>query len=530
MELKGVSLIGGKNGAKAGGGFRAMSPATGESLEPEFFSATVDDVDDAAHAAHEAFTAYGALNGRERARFLRSIADGLEGVTEELAARAQQESALPAQPRLQGEVKRAATQFRVFAELIEEGSWVAAHIDTALPERKPMPRPDLRSVLRPLGPVAVFGASNFPIAFSVAGGDTASALAAGNPVVVKAHPAHPGTSEIAGRVIAESVRAFGLPPGVFSLLFDAGIEVGQALVQHPAIQAVGFTGSHTAGRALMDLVAQRPQPIPCFAEMGSTNPVFILSQALRERGAQIAAGLYGSFTMGAGQMCTKPGLVFLPELPEAEAFLAELRRLTAESADFTLLTPGIAASFRRAVSARKSRDDLQVQSATAATGKCIASAAVMETEIDVLLNHPELSEEIFGPSTLVVRYRQREAMMQAAEALEGHLTATLVGSPEDLAGYGDLIAILERKAGRLIFNGFPTGVEVAHAMIHGGPYPSSSDSRSTSVGSQAILRFARPVCYQGFPEASLPEELRDGNPLGVMRKVNGNLTRKPVVD
>ena len=255
MELKGVSLIGGKNGAKAGGGFRAMSPATGESLEPEFFSATVDDVDDAAHAAHEAFTAYGALNGRERARFLRSIADGLEGVPEELAARAQQESALPAQPRLQGEVKRAATQFRVFAELIEEGSWVAAHIDTALPERKPMPRPDLRSVLRPLGPVAVFGASNFPIAFSVAGGDTASALAAGNPVVVKAHPAHPGTSEIAGRVIAESVRACGLPAGVFSLLFDAGIGVGQALVQHPAIQAVGFTGSHTAGRALMDIAA-----------------------------------------------------------------------------------------------------------------------------------------------------------------------------------------------------------------------------------------------------------------------------------
>lgn len=528
MELKGVSLIGGKNGGKSGAGFRALNPATDELLEPPFFSATVDDVDDAAHAAHEALTAYSALSGRERASFLRSIADGLESVTEELAARAHLESALPAQPRLQGEVKRAATQFRVFADLIDEGSWVAAHIDTALPDRKPMPRPDLRSMLRPLGPVAVFGASNFPIAFSVAGGDTASALAAGNPVVVKAHPAHPGASEIAGRVIAESVRACGMPPGVFSLLFDAGIEVGQALVQHPAIQAIGFTGSHTAGRALMDLAAQRPQPIPCFAEMGSTNPVFILSRALRERGAQIASGLFGSFTLGAGQMCTKPGLVFLPQQPETDAFLAELRKLTAESADFTLLTPGIATSFRRAVSARNSRSDMAVQTAAAATGRCITSAAVMETEIGVLLKHPELSEEIFGPSTLVIRYSERDAMMQAAEALEGHLTATLVGSAEDLEEYKDLVAILERKAGRLIFNGFPTGVEVAHAMIHGGPYPSASDSRSTSVGSQAILRFARPVCYQSFPEAALPEELRDTNPLGILRKVNGNLTREPV--
>jgi NADP-dependent aldehyde dehydrogenase len=528
MELKGVSLIGGKNGANAGAGFRALNPVTGQKLEPEFFSATVDDVDDAAHAAHQAFPTYSALSGRERGRLLRSIADGLEAVAEELATRAQQESALPAEPRLHGEVKRAATQFRVFAQLIEEGSWIAAHIDTALPERKPQPRPDLRSMLRPLGPVAVFGASNFPIAFSVAGGDTASALAAGNPVVVKAHPAHPGTSEIAGRVIAESLRAWDLPAGVFSLLFDSGIEVGKALVQHPAIQAVGFTGSLTAGRALMDLAAERPQPIPCFAEMGSTNPVFVLSRALRDRGAQIAAGLYGSFTLGAGQMCTKPGLVFLPEIPESELFLAELRKATRESGEFTLLTPGIAANFRKAVSAHKNRNDMDVLSAASVSGICASSAAVMETTIDVLLKHPELSEEIFGPSTLVVRYGERDAMMQAAEALEGHLTATLVGSPEDLEEHRDLIAILERKAGRLIFNGFPTGVEVAHAMIHGGPYPAASDSRSTSVGSQAILRFVRPVCFQGFPETMLPDELRDANPLGIMRVVNGELTRNPV--
>jgi len=526
MDLNSVSQF---SGAVRGVGFYALNPITGEPIEPQFNSSTIEDVDAAANAASDAFATYSVLSGKERAALLRSIADGLDAATEELAWRAQQETALPA-PRLQGEVKRASNQFRLFAEVLEEGSWVAARIDPALPRRVPLPRPDLRSMLHPLGPVAVFGASNFPIAFSVAGGDTASALSAGNPVVVKAHPAHPGTSKIAGRIIAESVQACGLPAGVFSLLFDAGIEVGRALVQHPAIKAVGFTGSHAAGRALMKLAAERPQPIPCFAEMSSANPVFVLPQALREKSTQLAAGLFNSFTLGAGQFCTKPGLIFVPQQTETKLFLAELSRLTEASAAFTLLTPGIATSFRKAVSARQDRKDVRVQLAEEVTGPCVATAALMEVDIDALLKNSSLSEEVFGPTTLLIRYGEREAMMQAAAGLEGHLTATLLGTAEDLAGNRDLIAILQQKAGRVIFNGFPTGVEVAHAMVHGGPYPATSDSRFTSVGSQAILRFVRPVCYQGFPDTMLPPELQDANPLCIMRTLNGKLTRDAVAD
>jgi len=526
MDLKSVSQF---SGATTDDSFRALNPITGEQIEPQFNSSTIEQVDAAANSASDAFAAYRALSGKDRAAFLRNIADGLDTATEELAWRAQQETALPA-PRLQGEVKRASNQFRLFAEVLEEGSWVAARIDPAIPDRKPLPRPDLRSMLHPLGPVAVFGASNFPIAFSVAGGDTASALAAGNPVVVKAHPAHPGTSEIAGRIIAQSVRVCGLPAGVFSLLFDAGIEVGKALVQHPAIQAVGFTGSHAAGKALMRLAAERPQPIPCFAEMSSANPVFVLPGALREKSTQLAAGLFSSFTLGAGQFCTKPGLIFVPRQTETESFLAELNKLIEGSAAFNLLTPGIATSFRKAVSARQDHKDVRVQVAAEATGPCAATAALMEVDIDALLENSSLSDEVFGPTTLLIHYERREAMMQAAAELEGHLTATLLGTAEDLADNRDLIAILQQKAGRVIFNGFPTGVEVAHAMVHGGPYPATSDSRFTSVGSQAILRFVRPICYQGFPEILLPIELQDANPLGIMRTLNGKLTRDAVAE
>ncbi len=527
MKLAGVSLIAGQPAGKTGAEFRAINPASSELLNPPFFSATSDDVDRAARAAHDAFLAWRNHSGRERARLLRSIADGLDAATAELVSRARLETALP-EARLQGETKRTSNQFRHFAETLEEGSWVAARIDTALPDRKPLPRPDLRSMLQPLGPIAVFGASNFPLAFSVAGGDTASALAAGNSVVVKAHPAHPGTSELAARVILDSVRSCGAPEGLFSLLFDAGFHAGQSLVQHPRIAAVAFTGSSNGGRALMDLAAQRPHPVPCFAEMGSTNPVFVLSGALRKQGNGIAAGLFGSFTLGAGQFCTKPGIVFLPNQAETEPLLAELRRLTAESPAYTLLTPGIAATYRRSIEDRRSRRAVEMRTSAPADATCAATAALLETEIETFLNYPELSEEIFGPTSLIVRYSERPAMMRAAEELEGHLTATILGSDEDLAEHRDLIAVLERKVGRVLFNGFPTGLEVCDAVVHGGPYPASSDSRFTAVGSRAILRFARPVCWQGFPEQSLPDELRDTNPLGILRMVNGNMSREPV--
>ncbi|MGB6975633.1 MAG: aldehyde dehydrogenase (NADP(+)) [Terracidiphilus sp.] len=522
-----MSLIAGEDAGRTGAEFRAMNPATGAAIEPAFHCAALEDVDRAVQAAQSAFLAGRKAGGADRAALLRSIADGLDVAADAIVERAQLETALP-EARLRGEVLRTSSQLRMFARVAEEGSWAEARIDTALPDRKPLARPDLRSMLRPLGPIAVFGASNFPLAFSVAGGDTASALAAGNPVIVKAHPAHPGTSELAGRVIAASIASCGAPAGLFSLLFDSGFKVGQALVTHPLVQAVSFTGSQKGGRALMDLAAQRSQPIPCFAEMGSTNPVFILPGALRERGIAIAGGLFGSFTLGGGQFCTKPGMAFLPEQQETEAFLTELRRLTGASSSFSLLTPAIAANYIRSLEARKETQGLSAHEAAAAGGGCGAGAVLLETKIETFLLKPSLSEEIFGPTSLVVRYDKREAMMHAAEELEGHLTATILGTESDLAEYRDLIAVLERKAGRVLFNGFPTGVEVCDAMVHGGPYPASSDSRFTAVGTRAILRFARPVCFQGFPEAELPEELRNANPRGIWRMVNGELTRDPI--
>lgn len=527
IELGGVSLIAGQRAQKNGGVFRGMNPVTGDALDPVFHSASAEDAEWAARAAQEAFLAWREVAGPRRARLLRSIADGLDEATDELVSRAQLESALP-EARLRGETGRTSNQLRLFAQASEEGSWVGACIDTAMPARKPLPRPDLRSMLRPLGPVLVLGASNFPLAFSVAGGDTASALAAGNSVVVKAHPAHPGTSELAGRIITESIRSCGAPKGLFSLLFDAGLETGRALVQHPLIQAVGFTGSRVAGRAVMDLAAGRPEPIPCFAEMGSTNPVFVLPGVLREQADRVATGLFASFTLHAGQHCTKPGIVFVPNQTGAQPLLTELRRLIGETAPVTLLSKALSAQYRRSIEERRGTSGVEVREPAAKGNPCGVTAALLETDIDTFLAHSELSNEVFGPTTLMVCYDEREKMIRAAEQLHGHLTAAVLGTPGDLREYSDLIAILERKAGRLICNGYPTGVEVAEAMVHGGPYPASSDSRFTAVGTQAIRRFARPVSFQGFPDAALPEELRDENPRGILRSVNGLQTRDPI--
>ena len=523
MELSGKSLLGGKRSSGNGGSFQAINPANGEKLAPTFSSATSTEVEEAAQQASEAFAVYGQASGKVKAAFLRRIADGLDAHKEELAQRAQLETALPI-PRLTGEVGRTSGQMRLFAGVVEDGSWVNARIDPALPERQPLARPDLRSMLRALGPVVVFGASNFPLAFSVAGGDTASALAAGCPVIVKAHPAHPGTSETAGRIIAEAAAAEGLHPGVFSLVFDAGVEAGTALVQHPLVRAVAFTGSLRAGRALMDLAAARPDPIPCFTEMSSGNPVFVLPGALRKGPGALAASLFGSFTLGAGQFCTKPGIVLMPESPEATILVKELEKLVDEAQPYTLLTPGIAREYGRATQERSRTVPL---AATAAKSNpehtCRVNAQLFTAEIKEFLGNPSLGDEIFGPDTLLVRCDSTTDYLRAARALDGHLTATILGDEEDLAAHRELIQILEQKVGRVIFNGFPTGVEVCHAMVHGGPYPSTSDPRFTSVGTLAIYRFARPVCFQGFPPGLLPAELQDGNPLGIRRLVDGKL-------
>jgi alpha-ketoglutaric semialdehyde dehydrogenase len=530
FEISGRSLIGFGQGSGTGEHFQGMEPTTGMNLEPRFGSATSEEIESAVHLAAKAFATYGRTPGHERGAFLRKIAANIEMIAADVVERAGRETALP-QARLQGEVARTCGQLRLFAQVAEEGSWVNARIDRADPERKPLPKPDIRSMLRPLGPVVVFGASNFPLAFSVAGGDTASALAAGNTVIVKAHPAHPGTSELVGRAIQLSVRECGLPEGVFSLLFDAGIQVGTELVKHPLVRAAGFTGSRAAGRTLMDLAASRPEPIPFFAEMSSTNPVFILPGALRERGEAIAAGLHTSFTMGAGQFCTKPGMVFIPEGSAAGAFTQKLKDLVPVTASFHLLTKGISSSYGSAISKRRAENTAHLvaeAAPTAATG-FTANAALFEVDAASFLKS-DLDDEIFGPTTLLVRHSSYDEVLAIARSLEGHLTATIHGTEKDLTEFADLIAILENKVGRIVFNGFPTGVEVSHAMVHGGPYPATSDGRSTSVGSQAIFRFARPVCYQGFPEGVLPEELKDANRLGIWRMIDGNISRDPVTD
>ena len=509
------------------GDFRAVNPATGEPLEPAFRSASRDNVEAAARAAEAAAPIFGATSGRERGALLRAIAQELAENGEAIVARAHLETGLP-MPRLQGELARTTGQLRLFAEVVEEGSWVDARIDEAMPDRKPLPRADLRSMLRPLGPVAVFGASNFPLAFSVAGGDTASALAAGCPVVVKGHPAHPGTSELVAVAVRVAVQQAGLPEGVFALLLDAGIEVGKALVQHPSIKAVGFTGSAGGGQALMRLAAERDEPIPCFAEMGSTNPLFVLPGAMRERGAALAAGLQGSFTLGSGQFCTKPGLVFVPEEGSGD-FLDALRAGVAGLGGHGMLTPGIAARYAEGIQGRVAAGDAEwvagKQGAPEGSG-AVASAAVFSVPLDKFLANRALEEEIFGPTTLLVHYGGVDGLVAAAKELHGHLTATLHGTDDDLVGAGELVRALEAKVGRILFNGYPTGVEVCHAMVHGGPFPATSDGRSTSVGTRAMLRFARPVCYQDFPDAVLPEALRRGNPLGIFRMVNGVLGRE----
>jgi 2,5-dioxopentanoate dehydrogenase len=521
--LSGRSLIGLRQGGGSGPELYATDPGTGQRLQPAFIPATAEEVELTVRLAAEAFDVYRHVSGRHRGAFLRKIAEKIEAKAGEVVERAMQETAL-AQARLQAETARTCGQLRLFAQVAEEGSWVNARIDHADPDRKPAPKPDIRSTLRPLGPVVVFGASNFPLAFSVAGGDTASALATGNTVILKAHAAHPGTSELVGRAVQESVRDCGLPEGVFSMLFGSGSQIGTALMKHPLVRAGGFTGSRAAGRTLMDLAAARPEPIPFYAEMSSTNPVFILPRALRDQAENLAAGLHASFTLGAGQFCTKPGMVFLPRAPSADLFSSKLCQLVSASAPYHLLTKAIHSSYRSAIAARKADRSvtLVAEAPNAAADGYAVNSAIFEADPVSFLNS-DLDAEIFGPSTLLVRHSSREQLLEIARSLEGHLTATIHGTEEDLRDFADLIAILENKVGRMVFNGFPTGVEVTHAMVHGGPYPSTSDGRCTSVGSQAIFRFTRLVCYQGFPDSALPDELKDPNPLGIWRMIDGQI-------
>lgn len=528
MKPDGGSLIGFGSSAPGGATFQAFDPARNIPIDPTFSSASQEDVDRAVQLARTAVPMLAVLSGAQRNRFLQAIARNLEAKASDLADRAVRETALPRE-RCLGEIGRTVFQLRLYGEAAERGDWLDARIETAQPDRKPLPRPDHRSMMRPLGPVAVFGSSNFPFAYSVAGGDTASALATGCPVIVKAHPGHPGTGEMTGRLILHAVRDCGLPEGTFSLLFDSGFAIGQALVRHPDVRAVGFTGSLAGGRALTDLAAARPEPIPVYAEMGSINPVFVLPGALAERTPALVDGLFASATQGVGQFCTNPGLLVLTRTAAAEEFVRRLVARLETTPEGAMLTPGIRKNFLRDVGDRSEQSGVRPLLAVPARGLCAAAPMWFETDARIFMGNKALSHEIFGPSSLVVWCESEAQMLEVARQLEGSLTASVQAGKSEAAAARRLLVELERVAGRLVLNGFPTGVEVSHAMVHGGPYPAASDGgRSTSVGTRALSRWSRPVCYQNFADDLLPPELQNANPLALRRLVDGEWSDRPL--
>ncbi|ONG54431.1 aldehyde dehydrogenase (NADP(+)) [Pseudoroseomonas deserti] len=524
MTITGEMLIGATALRGNDRPIHAVEAATGQKLEPGFGGGSAADVERACALAWAAFDTYRETSLETRAAFLEACAEAILAIGDELVERACAESGLP-RGRIEGERGRTVGQLRLFAATLREGSFLEARIDPALPQRQPLPRADLRLRQIPLGPVAVFGASNFPLAFSVAGGDTAAALAAGCPVIVKAHSAHPGTSELVGRALQSAVATCGLPEGVFSLLFGSGAVVGQGLVADPRIKAVGFTGSRAGGTALMKTAAERAEPIPVYAEMSSINPVFLLPAALEEKAEALGKAFVGSLTMGAGQFCTNPGLVLAVEGPALDRFIAAASEAVAAAAPQVMLTPGILQAYERGTAQLAGSSRVTKLAEGQAAKACTGSAALFSASAADFLADPHLQEEVFGSSSLILHCRDLAEMQALAEKLEGQLTATLHLVEADTEAARALLPTLERRAGRILANGWPTGVEVCHAMVHGGPYPATSDGRSTSVGTLAISRFLRPVCYQDLPAALLPEALRDGNPLGLWRRLDGALGR-----
>ncbi|WP_430440062.1 aldehyde dehydrogenase (NADP(+)) [Shinella sp.] len=485
-----------------GNGAFTSSPAHGSAHD--FAVGTVELVNKAAEAAEEAFLSYGYSSRAERAAFLRAIADEIEARAEAITEIGTQETGLPV-ARLQGERGRTTGQLRLFADHIEKGDYLDRRFDAALPDRQPAPRPEIRLIQRPIGPVAVFGASNFPLAFSTAGGDTAAALAAGCPVVVKGHSAHPGTGEIIAEAIEAAIRKTGVHPGVFSLIQGGNRQVGEALVQHPLIKAVGFTGSLAGGRALFNLCAARPEPIPFFGELGSVNPMFLLPEAMKARAEGLGQGWAGSLTMGAGQFCTNPGIAIVQDGADADRFTAAAVEALGKVAPQTMLTDGIAKAYQDGQARFESRNTVKPLLTTASTGRTVLPNLFEISGEQFLADHA-LSEEVFGPLGLVVRVSSVDEMEKLARNFEGQLTATIHMDDGDLADAKRLRPALERKAGRVLVNGFPTGVEVVDSMVHGGPYPASTNFGATSVGTMAIRRFLRPVSYQNMPEGLLPED------------------------
>ncbi|WP_017614823.1 aldehyde dehydrogenase (NADP(+)) [Nocardiopsis salina] len=522
------SLIAGEPVPGTDGTTRAVDPARNAESGPEFSLLDNGQVAEATRAAAEAFADYRKVGPEARAAFLETAAERIEQAGEEIIADAMRETGLP-EARLKGELARTANQLRLFAKVSRAGDHHGVRIEPALPDRKPLPRPDLRQRTLPLGPVAVFGASNFPLAFSVAGGDTASALAAGCPVVVKAHNAHPATSLLVGQALSTAVAEHGLPAGVFSLVHGRGNAIGQALVSDPRIKAVGFTGSRRGGTALAATAAARPEPIPVFAEMSSVNPVFVLPSSIAggDTGGRdaLADGFVTSLNGSAGQLCTAPGLLFVPEGSDGDDLVTRITEKLSAADGTTMLTPDICSARVEAEKTLASVDGVdELGRGGAGAGENAPAPAVHTTDVETFANTPRLSDEVFGAVCLVVRYTSADQLPSVAGALEGQLTATLWIDTEADADHGavrDLLESLELRAGRVLVNGWPTGVDVGDAMVHGGPYPATSDGRSTSVGAGAIERFLRPVVYQNVPASLLPAPVREDNPWNLTRRVDG---------
>ncbi|MFX3621862.1 MAG: aldehyde dehydrogenase (NADP(+)) [Acinetobacter radioresistens] len=525
MNTIGHNFIAGTRSAAGDKVLKSLNASTGEALTFDFFQATEQEVNQAVEAAHTAFKTYRHTSPEQRALFLESIADELDALGEDFLNTISQETALPI-ARLQGERGRTSGQMRLFAKVLRRGDFLGARIDTALPERQPLPRPDLRQIKIGVGPVAVFGASNFPLAFSTAGGDTASALAAGCSVVVKAHSGHMATADYVAQAIERAVEKTGMPKGVFNMIY--GNAVGALLVKHPLIQAVGFTGSLKGGRALCDMAAARPQPIPVFAEMSSINPMLMLPEALKNRGDQIAQELADSVVLGCGQFCTNPGLILGIKSPEYTRLIEQLSEIMANKPAQTMLNAGTLNSYVSGLSHLSEHSGIQHLAGQEQQGEQ-ALPQLFKAEVELLLAGDQLlQEEIFGPTTIVIEVEDKAQLLQALSSMNGQLTASLIADESDLVEFADVVPVLEEKAGRLLLNGYPTGVEVCDAMVHGGPYPATSDARGTSVGTLAIDRYLRPVCYQNYPQSLLPEALRDENPLNLLRLVNGEMTQNRI--
>jgi len=526
--ITGKNYIGTKMSAAGSKIFKTFNPVSNIENEYEFYEASTEEIDLAVASAWKAFGSYQDYSGERKSEFLNAIADEIEALGDTLINTYCSESGLP-QGRAMGERGRTMFQLRTFADLVKKGDWVDAHIDTAQPDRAPVPKPDIRKMMIPLGPVVVFGASNFPLAYSTAGGDTAAALAAGCPVIVKSHPMHAGTSELVSSAIIKAAKRTGMPEGVFSNLNSSGIEVGVQLVQHPQVKAVGFTGSIRGGRALYDLASKREEPIPVFAEMGSVNPVVFLPEALKQRGEALAKTYAGSVTLGTGQFCTNPGLLLGIKGKDLDHFIKRLSEEIVLIEPGCMLHPNIIGAYEKNKEKALAYNELKLVSEyDNEIGDNIARQAVTTVEGNVFLDNPALHQEVFGPFTMVVQCKDKEQLEAIILKLEGQLTGTLIAGGNEAVAFNGVIEALRNRVGRIIFNGVPTGVEVCPSMVHGGPYPASTDSRFTAVGINSIKRWVRPFSYQDWPNELLPEALKNENPLGIMRFVNNQLSADSV--